>query len=305
MWSKSVVSKPLIAIAALLCMALVCGNAQAEVYKWLDESGRVHYGDCPPADCNSQTLEIAAPPSAQEIERSRQRLERYQEIIQEYRAARAASPQAARSPLQLIPDDIPCFDPIENLLIGATSDIHAALTPTRLTNEQRRDLSNLFDKLDSPWRKGQVDSVTCSETSKHGVTDTRYADDADDAVDLELDADALQHRLRMRLDWYNETQKKKARRIFNFAVGEHLYFNRNLYLGNLQHPGNAVELLHLDRRSLLFLIKPRVRAAKGRIPMPEIRYLAVSDKQWALTELRYAQNRLIERRDWRFAKSAN
>lgn len=36
--------------------------------------------------------------------------------------------------------------------------------------------------------------------------------------------------------------------------------------------------------------------------MPEIRYLVVSDKKWTLTELRYAQNRLIERRNWQFSK---
>jgi len=52
------------AIIALLFLASV-GVAQAQVYKWTDASGQVHYGQKKPEDAASvQTLDIAPPPPA-------------------------------------------------------------------------------------------------------------------------------------------------------------------------------------------------------------------------------------------------
>lgn len=53
----------------LLMLALAAGTATAQVYKWTDEKGRVHYGEKPPPD--KPAARIVTPPSgaaAQAIE---------------------------------------------------------------------------------------------------------------------------------------------------------------------------------------------------------------------------------------------
>ena len=44
-----------------LCVALIvfAFTAQAEIHKWVDENGKIHYGDRPPVSGNTEQLEIS------------------------------------------------------------------------------------------------------------------------------------------------------------------------------------------------------------------------------------------------------
>lgn len=44
------------ALLSLICLA--CSVASAEVYRWTDEDGRVHFGDKPPRDAETEQVEI-------------------------------------------------------------------------------------------------------------------------------------------------------------------------------------------------------------------------------------------------------
>jgi hypothetical protein len=71
----------------LLCLPLL---AYAQIYKWVDEKGRVHYGEKPPAGAKSSTVRKEATPpgappsaakgdlSAQEADFRRRQVERQQ-----------------------------------------------------------------------------------------------------------------------------------------------------------------------------------------------------------------------------------
>ncbi|HLX22562.1 MAG TPA: DUF4124 domain-containing protein [Usitatibacter sp.] len=41
-------------------VAIVALGAQAEIYKWTDEKGQVHYGEQPPPDANTKTIKAPA-----------------------------------------------------------------------------------------------------------------------------------------------------------------------------------------------------------------------------------------------------
>lgn len=61
----------------LLVAGLVMMNAHAELYRWTDESGQVHFGDQPPADQAAQAMEEKAPPrigQGEEVHRIHQRV---------------------------------------------------------------------------------------------------------------------------------------------------------------------------------------------------------------------------------------
>ena len=42
----------------LLALLLPLGMAAAEIYKWTDENGRVHFGDVPQAVDNTETVDL-------------------------------------------------------------------------------------------------------------------------------------------------------------------------------------------------------------------------------------------------------
>jgi hypothetical protein len=50
-------------VAACLWLS-VCGVAHAQVYKWVDEHGKIHYGDRPPEEERASKLAVRKSPSA-------------------------------------------------------------------------------------------------------------------------------------------------------------------------------------------------------------------------------------------------
>jgi glutaredoxin len=48
-------------ILAVVLFAAAAFAAHAQVYKWTDSTGKVHYGDRPPEDANKQELRIRVP----------------------------------------------------------------------------------------------------------------------------------------------------------------------------------------------------------------------------------------------------
>jgi hypothetical protein len=76
-------------LTALLLLLFV-GGAVAAVYKWMDESGRVHYGDQPPAGSDAQSIALPESPTQKEVEQARQHL---REKIEQYeKASEEATP---------------------------------------------------------------------------------------------------------------------------------------------------------------------------------------------------------------------
>lgn len=69
----------------------------AEVYKWTDEDGRVHYGDKPPVE-NAETVEIQNPPSDHDpaLQQRREKRRRLLEIYNEDRQSQQEQEEAAR-----------------------------------------------------------------------------------------------------------------------------------------------------------------------------------------------------------------
>lgn len=63
-------------IVFFFLVLLVAKPPIAEVYKWVDENGNVHYGDCPPENCKPEEVEIAPGPSEEEIRVSKQRTQK-------------------------------------------------------------------------------------------------------------------------------------------------------------------------------------------------------------------------------------
>ncbi|MFT5675718.1 MAG: hypothetical protein ACI808_001650 [Paraglaciecola sp.] len=64
-------------IILVLFLSIAFAEASfAEVYKWVDKEGNVHYGDCPPADCKPEKIETVPAPSEEDVRRSKENVDR-------------------------------------------------------------------------------------------------------------------------------------------------------------------------------------------------------------------------------------
>jgi hypothetical protein len=66
---------PILLLACLLLPPAV----PAEVYKWVDEEGRIHYGDARPRDGEAEVVPTPPPPPDEEVLRANRRLDAFQE----------------------------------------------------------------------------------------------------------------------------------------------------------------------------------------------------------------------------------
>ena len=47
----------------ILLFFIACGSHAADIKKWTDENGQVHYGDSPPVKTKSESIRVSRPPS--------------------------------------------------------------------------------------------------------------------------------------------------------------------------------------------------------------------------------------------------
>ena len=83
-----------IAVASVFCLAVLALPAMAEMYKWVDENGNVHYTqERPPPGTQGETLK---PPPPVNSEVAEKQLESRQELLNEAREGRTKSAEEAR-----------------------------------------------------------------------------------------------------------------------------------------------------------------------------------------------------------------
>lgn len=71
----------------IVLLPFISFSTHAQVYKWLDEKGGVHYGDKPPASVEAQTLDAPPPPS--DAPSSAEMVNRYERAMADMRSMRA------------------------------------------------------------------------------------------------------------------------------------------------------------------------------------------------------------------------
>ncbi|WJW75662.1 DUF4124 domain-containing protein [Thiohalobacter sp. IOR34] len=79
----------------LLVLLFSAGLAAAEVYRWTDAEGRVHFGDRPPAS-GAEVVPLRSAPSAAGAPDEAERRARQQRLLQAYGEERLKKKEAAR-----------------------------------------------------------------------------------------------------------------------------------------------------------------------------------------------------------------
>lgn len=285
------------AILALGLLGVVAEGAGGVAYKWVDESGGVHYGDCPPADCASEEVHLRAGPSQEDAEKARQRLQRHQDVLRGIEVG--GVPDSVAEPGEAAPsssDEARCFSDTSRIVTGPSADRFASISPTPLTDKDRRTLDDLFRRLDGDWH-GTITESTCQGDKEEPRTNVRQS-----RVDSRIRWDDKRHRLINHADGIGEDRSVST--LFQgIEVGDMLYFNNLGESHSIDLADNAVELLALDQNSLVFLLKvsftSREAATRRRT---DVRRFYLNGKTLEIAELYYHDGMLTGRNDWRLQR---
>jgi hypothetical protein len=270
-----------------LLLPLIGAAGVAGVYKWVDESGKVHFGDAPPEGGAVQSVDIPEAPSQEKIEKARrqmrERMDRYEKFSEEMRPpAPVERPPQEDERRASLPDNAECFSPLSDLVQGPSGDTFTPITSRPLTREQQELLLGLFADAAGHWQ-GTISSLTCTGSSE--APERRIAIHQ---AETTVGWDARQSRLTIDTDSVEEENRATRQLFHRLEVGDILFFSDAERADIINIEGNEVELLVLDRSSLSFLLKRRIRTGgQTRIPRAEIRNLTIVDRTFKMTEFYY------------------
>lgn len=289
----------------IVLFLLLIGTAVADTYKWVDESGEVHYGDSPPAGVNKQIVIIPDGPSQEDIERQQQQIKDLQDKYEQEQQLEPTikEPQTTQSRTQF-PDEVACFSPLSDLVQGSSAEYYTHISPSILAKKQQATLKALLAKIKTrgTWR-GTLFELECwEESTERNVFPIGKYKDVE--VEMRTDWDKLESLLTLKFEMlYGHNL------VYRLAVDDFLYFNDVRQSNITVRDDNKVELLSHQQDSVAFLVKRYVPYRHhhhfhfhfyhhGTRLREDIRYIEVSDRNLKLVELYYFGGVLTSSRTW-------
>jgi len=151
----------------LMIAVLLAGTtAVGEIYKWVDDKGGVHYGDCAPPDCAAVPVGVAPPPSDAAVREAGERLERLRRHDEQGPKGHAvddrpASRGQATSPALRAPADPGCLASLSQGWTGRIADAREPVSPRLLSKAERLQLQALLRAMAGRW-EGRAEDVRCA-----------------------------------------------------------------------------------------------------------------------------------------------
>lgn len=279
----------------VLLLFLIGGVALAAVYKWVDELGRVHYGDSPPPESDVQSLPVPKGPTQEEVERARQqmqeKLKQYKGLSEEIKPPEhpEKSPQHAETRLGIF-GNVDCFSPLSEIVQGPPADKHAPFIATSLTETEQKTLIDLFKRMEATWQ-GTITDLTCMGSSSEPKRKiTNYEARA------KVDWDARMSQLIIETDSVGRETHAVERLFHRFQVNDILYFSDAKIADNISLEGNKVKVNNITKNTVSFVIKRRIQTR--RIPRVEVRHLEISGRTLKQIELYYLNDVFTGSRTW-------
>ena len=284
---------------AILIVALV-GGVPAAVYKWVDESGTVHYGDQPPEEADAQSMMIPEGPSQQEVEQARQQMrikleqQRQSERKEVLPAAKEKAPQATKASV-IIPDKLECHTQLADVVRGPSGETFTPVRPVPLSKAQIKSLEKLFSKFDGRWQ-GTITHIGCK-----GKTSDPESWITKGKVRTNVEWNARESLLSIESDYTGENGA--VDRLFhNIKLGSVLYFTEHP-TRSIDRTHNETEVLASNQKGLLFFTKPwQEKRGGGALPGAHIRHLEISGRKLKLKELFFHMGMLVDSRTWVLGK---
>lgn len=150
----------------MIAVLLAGTPAVGEIYKWVDDKGGVHYGDCAPPDCAGVPVEVAPPPSGAAAREAGERLERLRRHDEQGPKGHAVDDRpgsrAHATPPALRPStDLGCLVSLSQGWTGRIADAREPVSPRLLSKAERLQLQALLRAMAGRW-EGRAEDVRCA-----------------------------------------------------------------------------------------------------------------------------------------------
>jgi hypothetical protein len=252
-------------LGPLLLLIIVTASI-AQVYKWVDEEGGIHFGDSPPEEVAAEELILPEGPSEEEIVQAQEDLRKRLEARKNTEEATQSVGRDAEAPAlekseskvgieSIRNEEFVCFSPLLAFVEGESAERFVPITPTELTNKQQILLKKRFGEIGRIWR-GEITEVVCTGNPSEP-----------DRKSLEFEAKAVfdwsthESRLVVETNSFGKDDKSVEELTQMYKVGDALYISSGKILSegwsNIAVKGNKVEILSLERDTRTFLIKHR------------------------------------------------
>jgi hypothetical protein len=274
----------------LLFGLIVAITVYAEVYKWIDDEGKVHYGDHPPVSSGSNRIQIAPPPSDQTIKETQDRLERLREYKNKLRDSRKEEKTQAVKPVVSTVNDFECFTSLEDSWGEIIQDTREEVQRRPLADSELRQLDRLFNALKGSW-KGEMKETNCvqpdatppSEVYHYKIRlEARLKADHLFEIDAELEGEESDADLRRRSFW-----------IFLSGDGLRYWRSASNIMPELDKPRYDVETITIGNDSITFYMR-----RGGALRQTIVFYLHKFGRSFAIKELFYVQGALARKHSW-------
>jgi hypothetical protein len=278
-------------ISLVLLFGLIIPSAAfAEVYRWVDNEGNVHFGDCPPTSCESEAVQIAPTPSNQTIERAKERFKRLQEYQNKLRedrkeeANRIGKPAASPSP------DVECFSSLVDAWDGEVPDTREEIKRSPLSKTELRRFNNFFQALKGRWRGHMVD-IQCIRPEATPPTKSYHYDfrldarwEADQLFKIEADMESDEPEGGLRRQYFWILLSRDGLRFRKAVTDLSFELDRTRF---------DVEVLSSGKNAIVFFLR-----RGGTLRRTNVFSLHRAGRDFTISEFFYVQGTLAGKRLW-------
>lgn len=274
---------------------LITSLSGAEVYKWVDDKGKVHYGDCPPPDCASKEVPVVPAPTAEAVEAAKERLRRLQESEKRSRkipeeAAPSTETTRATTPAGKGLREIECFTPLAKAWGGGIADSREGPTRKPLTDAALHQTRALFGALQGSWT-GTIVETNCIAADATPATETNN-------FDVRLEG-RWEHEPIFRLEakLHGRETRDVMRQFYWFAPGRdglRAYAAPTDLSVEIDIPGNDVEIIEVRGGELAFFW----RHGRGGVREASVFSLRRAGQGFKISEFFFLQGTCSGKRIW-------
>ena len=279
-------------ISLLLALSLP-GGVFAGIYKWMDDEGKVHFGDSPPAVSESESIQLKPSNTSQGLNKVEERLGRQNDGRKQLEEGGKGDPEQVAQPVSSIgaPPDVECFTPLADALDGVIAYIREPIKSKPLTRQELGRLEALFRASKGRW-KGELEEVACHrEDATPPSVSTHYDYRLKSSwkpgrrfeIDIELEYEGNEY------NWW--------RQLYFMWPGEAgLRFNtaRSYPSFDIDQPRYDVEIVSIDKGDLLFFTR-----ILGAIHKTEVYSFRLVGQSFEIREFFFTQGILSAKRLWK------
>lgn len=287
-----------VAIAVILPVASAVG---AEIHKWVDEKGNVHYGDCPPPDCASTEVIVTPAPPADALRNAQERLDRQRKSEAQARERSDAKtpPSAtirAKPPAAIGQRDVECFAPLSSAWAGRIADTREEVSRTPLTKPELGQLKALFGAVKGHW-KGTIVKTEC------------VAPDASPIANIYNGEVRLEGRwvsddvFRIEANLLGKETREASQEFFWFLLspsGLRARMAKSEISADLDSPRYDVAVLESGADRLLLYSHGVTHG--GSVRTTTVWLLQRTDRGFAISDFLFSQGICAEKREWKIGK---